>query len=40
MVGMKLEEHLALLGVVPRSYILALIPLAFYFIYKVGSKSL
>jgi phenylacetate 2-hydroxylase len=35
MIEMKLEEHLALLGVVPRSYTLAVIPLLLYLIYKV-----
>ncbi len=32
----NLDEHLALLGVVPRSYFLGLIPLFLYLIYKVA----
>lgn len=35
MIDMKLEEHSALMGVIPRSYTLAVIPLILYLIYKV-----
>jgi hypothetical protein len=36
MINIKLEEHLAPLGIVPKSYVVALIPLILYLIYKVS----
>lgn len=37
--NLNLDEHLALCGVVPRSYFLGLIPLFLYLIYKVSSLT-
>lgn len=34
--NVNLDEHLALLGAVPRSYLLGLIPLFLYLFYKVS----
>lgn len=36
MIDLKLEEHLAPLGAIPRTYVIALIPLFLYMIYKVS----
>lgn len=39
MIDIKMEEHLAPLGIIPRSYVLALIPLFIYMLYKVSPQS-
>jgi hypothetical protein len=34
----QLEDNLALLGVIPRTYALVLVPLALYLVYKVRTS--
>lgn len=36
MIDNRVEEHLALLGILPKNYILGLVPLFLYLVYKVS----